>query len=43
VELAHQILGLRRRLRRVYWDFDQAQKLRAQIERLEQKLREIDE
>ncbi|MBR0901339.1 hypothetical protein [Bradyrhizobium liaoningense] len=43
VELAMKILDCRQRLRRVGWDLDQAERLRAEMERLERKLREIDE
>jgi hypothetical protein len=43
VELAMQILECRQKLRRVGWDEGQAKRLRAEMARLEQKLREIDE
>ena len=43
VELACQILKLRHKLRRTGWDQEQAEKLRAEMKHLEQKLREIDE
>jgi type IV secretion system protein TrbI len=41
VELAYQILKLRHKLRLIHWDPEQFQKLRAQLEQLEQRLREI--
>lgn len=43
VELAMELLECRQRLRRVGWDVEQVQRLRAEMDRLEQKLREIDE
>jgi hypothetical protein len=43
VELAMQILECRRKLRRAAWDDATAKKLNAEIKRLEQELREIDE
>lgn len=43
VELAMRILDCRQRLRRVGWDLDQAESLRAEMEQLERRLREIDE
>ena len=43
VELAMQLLECRQRLRRVGWDVEQAERLRAEMVRLEEKLREIDE
>ena len=43
VELAMQILECRRQLRLMVWDDAATAKIRADMERLEQKLREIDE
>jgi hypothetical protein len=43
VELAMQILACRQKLRRIGWDEEQAKRLREEMGRLEQKLREIDE
>ena len=43
VELAMKLLECRQKLRRVGWDMEQAERLRAEMDRLEQKLREIDE
>jgi len=43
VELAIRILDCRQKLRRVGWDLEQAEALRAEMERLARKLREIDE
>jgi len=43
VELAFQILKLRHKIRQVGWDEDESSKLRAQLERLEQQLRKIDD
>ena len=43
VELAMQILECRRQLRLMAWDATASAKIRADMERLEQKLREIDE
>jgi hypothetical protein len=43
VELAMQILACRQKLRRIGWDEQQANRLRAEMAQLEQKLREIDE
>ena len=43
VEFAYRILGLRHELRRLGWDQGQADRLRFEMERLEQQLREIDE
>jgi len=43
VELAIRILDCRQKLRRVGWDLEQAEGLRAEMERLARKLREIDE
>jgi hypothetical protein len=43
VELAMQILECRRQLRLMAWDPAASAKIRADMERLEQKLREIDE
>jgi hypothetical protein len=42
-ELAMRLLECRQKLRRVGWDEEQAKSLRAEMERLEQQLREIDE
>jgi len=43
VELAMQILECRRKMRQAGWDDATAKSLRAELTRLEQKLREIDE
>ena len=43
VELAMQILECRRKLRRAVWDDDTVKRIRAEIEQLKRKLREIDE
>jgi hypothetical protein len=43
VELAMRILECRQKLRRVGWDEEQVKRLRAEMDGLEQKLREIDE
>ena len=43
VELAMQILECRRQMRLMAWDDAAIAKIRAEMERLEQKLREIDE
>ena len=43
VELAMQILECRRQLRLMAWDHAATTKIRAGMELLEQKLREIDE
>ena len=43
VELAMQILECRRKLREVGWDEATASEIRSELERLEQKLREIDD
>jgi hypothetical protein len=43
VELAMQILECRRQLRLMAWDDAATATIRADMERLEQKLREIDE
>ena len=43
VELAMQILECRRQLRLMTWDVAACAKIRADMELLEQKLREIDE
>jgi hypothetical protein len=43
VELAMQILACRRRLRQAGWDDATVESIRAEMKRLEQKLREIDE
>jgi hypothetical protein len=43
VELATKLLECRQKLRRVGWDEEQAKRLRAEMERLAQQLREIDE
>jgi hypothetical protein len=43
VELAMQILECRRQLRLMAWDDAATAKIRADMERLEQKLREVDE
>jgi hypothetical protein len=43
VELAIQILECRRRLRRAGWDDAAVEDMKAEMKRLEQKLRELDE
>ena len=43
VELAIQILECRRRLREAVWDDATLREMQAELTRLEQKLREIDE
>jgi hypothetical protein len=43
VELAMQILECRRKLRHVAWDDAAVKEIRAEMESLKQKLREIDE
>jgi hypothetical protein len=43
VELAMQILECRRRLRRAGWDDAAVEDMKAEMKRLEQKLRELDE
>jgi hypothetical protein len=43
VELAIRILDCRQKLRRIGWDLERAEGLRAEMERLAHKLREIDE
>jgi hypothetical protein len=43
VELAMKLLECRQRLRRVGWDVEQVERLRAEMDRLERKLRELDE
>jgi len=43
VELAIQILECRRKLRQAGWDGATIEEIRAEMKRLEQKLREIDE
>lgn len=43
VELAMKLLECGPKLRRIGWDLEQAERLRAGMERLERKLREIDE
>jgi hypothetical protein len=43
VELAMQILECRRRLRLACWDDASLDEIKAEMKRLEQKLREIDE
>jgi hypothetical protein len=43
VEFAMQILECRRKLREAAWDDAAVKRIRAEMERLEQKLREIDE
>jgi hypothetical protein len=43
VELAMKILQCRRKLRRAGWDDAAVEDMKAEMERLEQKLRELDE
>jgi len=43
VELAMKLLDCRQKLRRTGWDVERAKSLRDEMDRLEQKLREIDE
>ncbi len=43
VELVMQILNCRHKLRRAAWDDVTAEEIKAEIKRLERKLREIDE
>jgi hypothetical protein len=43
VELAYKILKLRHELRQIGWTAEEADRLRAEMERLIQQLREIDE
>lgn len=43
VELAMKLLDCRHKLRRTGWDVERAKSLREEMDRLEQKLREIDE
>ena len=43
VELAMQLLECRQKLRRIGWDEKQVKGLHEEMERLEQRLREIDE